>query len=182
MVSALLLLSSCATDKVMSDSWIQKRKYTKGFYMAGAGKKKVAEPTIAKEEYIKPTPIENMNSLSASTSINTLELSSVATKPVLKDEVLVKTQNQTKATKASKKLERKIKKVQQKINQKEAGQNSSLADDIALLLLVIIAILLPPLAVGLVTDWDTNKLLISIILTLCLWLPGVIYALYLIFN
>ena len=45
------------------------------------------------------------------------------------------------------------------------------------LLLVILAILLPPLAVYLHQGVINNKFWISLILTLLFWLPGVIYAL-----
>lgn len=45
------------------------------------------------------------------------------------------------------------------------------------LLLVILAILLPPLAVYLHQGEINNKFWISLILTLLFWIPGVIYAL-----
>jgi len=47
-------------------------------------------------------------------------------------------------------------------------------------LLVILAILLPPLAVYLSQGQINSKFWISLILTLCFWIPGVIYALILI--
>lgn len=53
--------------------------------------------------------------------------------------------------------------------------------EVELILLVILAILLPPLAVFLVKDFGT-EFLISLILTLLFWLPGVIYALYIVFT
>ncbi|MES2003375.1 MAG: YqaE/Pmp3 family membrane protein [Bacteroidota bacterium] len=45
------------------------------------------------------------------------------------------------------------------------------------LLLVILAILLPPLAVGLHEHELNGKFWLSVLLTLLFWLPGVIYAL-----
>lgn len=53
--------------------------------------------------------------------------------------------------------------------------------DTDLLLLVIIAILLPPLAMALY-DGITNRFWISLLLTLLFWLPGVIYTLYVILS
>ena len=50
------------------------------------------------------------------------------------------------------------------------------------LLLVILAILLPPLAVYLHEGVINNKFWISLILTLIFWLPGVIYALIVILG
>ena len=44
-------------------------------------------------------------------------------------------------------------------------------------LLAILAILLPPLAVYLHEDATNDKFWISVLLTLLLWLPGIIYAL-----
>jgi len=49
------------------------------------------------------------------------------------------------------------------------------------LLLVIVAILLPPLAVALVEGVGLH-LVISIILTLLGWLPGIIHALWVILS
>jgi len=50
------------------------------------------------------------------------------------------------------------------------------------LLLVILAILLPPLAVYLHQGEINNKFWISLILTLLFWIPGVIYALIVILG
>ena len=49
------------------------------------------------------------------------------------------------------------------------------------LLLIIIAILIPPLAVGLKAGVGV-PLVLSIILTLCFYLPGLLHALYVILN
>ena len=62
--------------------------------------------------------------------------------------------------------------------QKSAGQEPSTNT----LLLAILAILLPPLAVYLHQGEINNKFWISLILTLLFWLPGVIYALLVIFG
>jgi uncharacterized membrane protein YqaE (UPF0057 family) len=57
----------------------------------------------------------------------------------------------------------------------------SMKSDADLLLLVIIAILLPPLAMALY-DGITNRFWISLLLTLLFFLPGVIYTLYVILS
>ena len=49
------------------------------------------------------------------------------------------------------------------------------------LLLVIIAILLPPVAVGLKRGIGL-ALILSIVLTLLLWLPGFLHALYVVLS
>jgi uncharacterized membrane protein YqaE (UPF0057 family) len=43
--------------------------------------------------------------------------------------------------------------------------------------LVILAILTPPLAVGIASDWDPDKVLIAILLTALCYVPGLVYAL-----
>lgn len=54
-------------------------------------------------------------------------------------------------------------------------------DDTNKLLLVIIAIFIPPLAVGLKRGIG-GALILNIILTLLFWLPGFLHALYVILN
>jgi uncharacterized membrane protein YqaE (UPF0057 family) len=61
---------------------------------------------------------------------------------------------------------------------KKAGKEA----DTDTLLLVILAILLPPLAVYLYEGEINNRFWISLILTLLGWLPGIIYALVLILG
>ncbi|MEQ1797258.1 MAG: YqaE/Pmp3 family membrane protein [Lacibacter sp.] len=57
------------------------------------------------------------------------------------------------------------------------NQRMGKADDEQTILLVILAILLPPLAVYLHQNAINTKFWISLILTLLFWIPGVIYAL-----
>lgn len=49
------------------------------------------------------------------------------------------------------------------------------------LLLVIIAIFIPPLAVGL-KDGIGGQLILNIVLTLLFWLPGFLHALYIVLR
>lgn len=49
-------------------------------------------------------------------------------------------------------------------------------DDVELLLLIILCFILPPLAVYLVRGMG-SAFILSLILTLCFWLPGIIFAL-----
>jgi uncharacterized membrane protein YqaE (UPF0057 family) len=62
---------------------------------------------------------------------------------------------------------------------KASGNNTA---DTNTILLVILAILLPPLAVYLHENEINTKFWISLLLTLLLWLPGVIYALIVILS
>ena len=54
-------------------------------------------------------------------------------------------------------------------------------DDTNKLLLIIIAILIPPLAVGLKAGIG-GQLFLNIILTILFWLPGLLHALYVILK
>ena len=65
---------------------------------------------------------------------------------------------------------------------KKTSKNSNSEDDILLILLVILCFIFPPLAVGFASNWDLTKLLISILLTIFFWFPGVIYALYIVLK
>jgi uncharacterized membrane protein YqaE (UPF0057 family) len=59
---------------------------------------------------------------------------------------------------------------------KQDVKNGNRATDDATLLLIILAILLPPLAVFLYTEEIGSKFWISLLLTLLFFVPGVIYA------
>lgn len=54
--------------------------------------------------------------------------------------------------------------------------------DVSTLLLTLIALILPPLAVYLHQGAINSKFWISLLLTLLIWVPGVIYALLVIFG
>ncbi len=68
--------------------------------------------------------------------------------------------------------------VKQYKNDKKAG----IADENSNLLLIILAVLLPPLAVYLHQGEVNDKFWISVLLSLLLWVPGIIYALLVIFG
>lgn len=70
-----------------------------------------------------------------------------------------------------------MKEVKKQVNTFKQNQRQGKAADEQTILLVILAILLPPLAVYLHQNAINNKFWISLILTLLFWVPGVIYAL-----
>lgn len=86
-----------------------------------------------------------------------------------------------------KSLPRKERKERIKLAKKEirafnAARKAGKEADTNTLLLVILAILLPPLAVYLHQGEINNKFWISLLLTILFWLPGVIYALIVILG
>lgn len=71
----------------------------------------------------------------------------------------------------------KIKEVKKAVREYKAAKKANAEPSTNTLLLVILAILLPPLAVYLHQGEINNKFWISLVLTLLFWIPGVIYAL-----
>lgn len=63
--------------------------------------------------------------------------------------------------------------------EKKSGKAKRETDQV---LLIILCILLPPLAVYLKEDEINSKFWISLLLTLLFWLPGVVYALLVVFD
>ncbi|GEM_PF-1080961 len=56
------------------------------------------------------------------------------------------------------------------------------AADVSTILLVILSFILPPLAVYLLFEEVNNAFWLNVVLTLLFWIPGVIYALYLVLT
>ncbi len=71
--------------------------------------------------------------------------------------------------------------IKAQLKQVRKDQKAGKASDISIGLLVIIAILLPPLAMALY-DGITNRFWLSLLLTLLFYLPGLIYTLVIILG
>lgn len=99
------------------------------------------------------------------------------------DEVMVK--NALESFKSLSKAERKARiadaKALLKNYKADKANKASGEPSTSTVLLAILAILLPPLAVYLHENAINSKFWISILLTLLFWIPGVIYALFVIF-
>jgi len=67
-------------------------------------------------------------------------------------------------------------------NATKENPDRNIKDVIPFILLLILCFLLPPLAVYLVEDELNTSFWISVILTLLFWVPGIIYALYVLFT
>ncbi len=75
-----------------------------------------------------------------------------------------------------------IKAVKKEVNKFNAEKKAGKEPSTNTLLLVILAILLPPLAVYLYEGSITSHFWIALVLTLLFWLPGIIYALIIILG
>ena len=89
-----------------------------------------------------------------------------------------------KEFKSLSKKERKarVKEAKKSIKQFRADKRAGKAPEDNTVLLVILAILLPPLAVYLHQGEVNTKFWISLVLTLIFWIPGVVYALIVILG
>jgi len=123
------------------------------------------------------------------TSLCMFQMSVMASGPVLntaagsgpsKEEV----NNAVKEFKSLPKSERreKMKEVKQAVKDFKKNKRNGGEADTNTLLLVILAILLPPLAVYLHEGQINTKFWISLLLTILFWIPGVIYALIVILG
>ncbi len=198
-LTVIVVLSSCGTSSVA----ILKRKYNTGYYVDLGNKKftthinVIASPKpekdkstiskLKKETSVEKTNVEETvtktkqkdigypltaskdNSICIPSSKNTKSLKTIASTASASQ---IKSQAPFKESKFNKimasKFNKKIKKLKS-------------ADDTELILLVILSFLLPPLAVFLKSGLETN-FWISLILTLLFWLPGVIFALLVVFD
>lgn len=75
-----------------------------------------------------------------------------------------------------------IKEAKKVLKEYKADKRAGREADTSLLLLVILAILLPPLAVYLKEGEINSRFWISLILTLLFWVPGVIFALLIVLD
>ena len=75
-----------------------------------------------------------------------------------------------------------IKEVKKVLKDYKADKRAGRAAETDQVLLAILAILLPPLAVYLKEEEVNTKFWISLVLTLLFWIPGVIFALLVVFD
>jgi Uncharacterized homolog of Blt101 len=75
-----------------------------------------------------------------------------------------------------------VKEAKKMIKEYRADKRSGRAEETDQVLLAILAILLPPLAVYLKEGEVNSRFWISLILTLLFWIPGVIFALLVVFD
>lgn len=190
-----ITFSCSTTNDVAGKFGIQKRKYNKGFSISKSKRyktnkssetlnTKVNEEILAdnNQKTTKTKTVETTNSkvntnVSSSTTseqlINAVEKTNITSfSPIEKTSPQANkvTLKETIKTKAIKKI------IKKKVKKSVAQFKSETSSDDEILY-YILAILVPFLAVGLVTDWDITKVLICLLLTLLCYIPGLIYAL-----
>lgn len=196
--AAASILSSCSSEKGLA---IEKRKYRHGYSISWNGGKqetqqlaKVENEQMVRSEKMEAMPtIEPTVTNEAASPSPELFASSGQTEPVIFNETAAMKNAFTNSTEtvkedagsaskvdastATKKYTRaEIRQAKKFFRQKASGQT-----DMPLWAYVLISILLPPLAVGLY-EGIHGPFWLSILLTLCFWLPGVIYAIWRVSN
>ncbi len=193
------IFSSCSTSSdLSSNSIVKKRKYTKGYHVDFRQKneKKSADVFVAE---IKPNVIND--SKPESHHVQSLDMSASTTAKITEADLTARA-IPVKTTGTSKKMDNQdltnsktpiaatsMKEAKRDLrnsmreSRKEMKSSSSSAglQDESLILYVILAILIPPLAVGLLYGIGT-EFWISLVLTLLFFVPGVIYALIKVFS
>lgn len=189
------VLFSCSTsNNVVNNSLFQKRKYNNGWHFKNGSNAK-SNGDVSRETTINEVlKTENNVSKEAvkTANIKTVLLSKNNSKKEINKIVLAKTVqsksgkiNKSEATQISDRsesLSQKNKKNSKYLfSQKNEKNNSNGSDDTELILLVILALLIPPLAVFLARGIGT-EFWISLILTILFVIPGIIYALLVVFD
>lgn len=116
--------------------------------------------------------------LMASPTVNALV--PINTEPVPQEMVDKAVKDFNDLSKKEKKL--RLKEVKKQLNLFKANKAKGMETDDRTILLVILALILPPLAVYLHENAINTKFWISLLLTLLFWVPGVIYALLVVFD
>ena len=194
-----IFISSCSTSSdVASNHRIQKRKYNRGFFIQkGASKSKIKKnrqsqdllveaeqvPEIIKrdieltqiEPSFKEKPLSTQNQHHSEIDVQKTE---TLVKTKVKKRRLTAIERQA-AKKVMSKTDFKDRRIQRKVLSRTIKKVSSEdnSDEIEPILLYILCFVFPPIAVGLATDWNTNDVILNIVLCLLCGLPGIIHAL-----
>lgn len=195
-----LLFSGLAFSLILSSCSVEKRLHNPGYHVAWKGGKHADQnETTAVREAKKATEAiafeEEQKLASEEKAVVANETKQFQDAPA-RQEAPAATERQErpsgKAAQASTERRAAAKEVQgskehkqivsKKAIKKALNQEQNNASDERLILLVILAILIPFIAVGIVTNWEVGPVLISILLSLLFWIPGIIYALIVVFN
>ncbi len=192
-----MVFSSCSTsESVVSNGFLQKRKYNKGFHKTGKNNIKVKgdknqEVLVLNNAIQNDTKIVNEKETTSKISKNkTVVKETIKEVLAIKESSVKEVSTNKNTTKEKNKvveaIENKVEKVTSALKNESilntSSNTSSNTSDDMMILLIILAIIIPFVAVGIYTDWDVTKTVIALILTLLFFLPGMIYALLTIFD
>ncbi len=191
-VLGLMILASCSTSSdVASNKLFQKRKYKKGWHVNSTRNVEEKTKVIQSDEIVESKSIETKEEITCEQEVT----SSVA---VAQENVLMETADVVNAEESIKSkvvfqsreqlvvaseisnpiFEGVVSSIEKDVftqNKNEKNKEDS-SDDDMLILLYVLAVLIPFVAVGIVTDWDLETVLINILLSILCYIPGVIHA------
>ena len=204
-----IVLASCgSSNNVVSNKLISKRKYSKGFHINKNGNYKNLNEDVAKNENVDKTEPKKFSDRTKSINKQqkVLRVESSETVPMTwqaeKSELTIGTAiaadgayafevtvdepvsvEDLDAADAAIEREHSKRDMRKSLRKKVKGSESSgWGADAIFILAVIFAILLPPLGVGIYTNIDWMKVLIALLLSILFVLPGMIYALLVVFD
>lgn len=203
-----LVLGACSTsNNVVNNHSISKRKYTKGFHFNKKSKLKASKDEVATNNYhIQSEEVVVSNSESKTISVQS-EVREVSTSNNVSDrfkgdDEFVSSEldspsqrnnsvdQESMDVEAAESNESMISDVETENSSdseknelsKKKNNNSGGGSDLIFVLAIIFAIIIPPLGVAIYTNIDWMKVLIALLLTLLFFLPGIIYALLVVFD
>lgn len=194
----VLILGSCSTSSDLTNtSVLKKRRYMKGYQVNVKGNniEKKSNSVTAEMESVEVKPInsnqvDNMAQASLSTEITKADL---AASPVIsitnESRTSEKAERELKSTAVKMQTESKEQSRRDRVSQKLLNRSNLVvpastavaSGGESFLLYIILAIILPPLAVGLLYGIGL-EFWISLVLTIIFWVPGIIYALIKVFQ
>jgi len=191
-VLGLIILASCSTSSdVASNKIFQKRKYKKGWHVNSTRNVEEKTKVIQSDEIVESKSIETKEEI-------TYEQEVTSSAAVAQENVLTETADVVNAEESIKSkvvfqsreqlvvaseisnpiVEGVVSSIEKDVftqNKNEKNKEDS-SDDDMLILLYVLSVLIPFVAVGIVTDWDLETVLINILLSILCYIPGVIHA------
>ena len=162
----------------ISSCTMEKRHYQSGYYIDWKNN--------SKNTAVEKTKTDDLDKINARSIVSSQFSAStnediILTSQKTSDVATIKTENNHKVVTASEKGQAKLTvkdkiKVAKAVSKMKKAVKRGDADGVPLVLLYVLAVLLPPIAVGLVTNWDLEETLINVALTFLCWLPGVVHA------
>ena len=184
--SLFILLVVAISSCNVNNGFIQKRKYQKGYHLSlkkkinNSDNIKADELELFKNQELTET-IASKDELSGGVP-NTFKTNSSITKKSQNPTKKVVTKNEMiqvlkQSTKENHIVNSGIKKITSANFKNQSNTTShSPNDDDMLLMLYVLAILIPFVAVGIVTDWDVTDVIINLLLCILCYIPGIIHA------
>ena len=174
------ILVSCTSGKLMYSKMSNSKSKTTEKEQLSSNEKPEVDNSTAENIQSKKIEVTESHSFISPTSktgfTKTNDAAGVHSVPKVKKSI----ENKIKPSTISKSQEiaQMKKAIEEKLTLKKNSERGTPSTEV--ILLYVLAVLIPFLAVGLVTDWDILQVIITLLLCFCFFLPGIIYALYMV--